>query len=86
MRTKDIDSAQMVCKAMSKNPDLWLERNSRKLLKMLEKDGWKVVRTRGSHHTLKKPGVKHPVVLVHPKKDLPIGTVRQIYKDAGLSC
>ena len=63
-----------------------LEFNSLKLLKMLEKDGWKVVRIKGSHHTLKKLGVKHPVVLVHPKKDLPIGLVRQIYKDAGWPC
>ena len=35
------------------------------------------------HHTMRKSGVKHPVVLVHPKKDLPIGLVRKIYKDAG---
>jgi plastocyanin len=34
-------------------------------------------------HTFRKKGVKHPVVLVHPKKDLPIGLVRKIYKDAG---
>jgi predicted RNA binding protein YcfA (HicA-like mRNA interferase family) len=86
MRTNDIDSAQMVCKAMSRNSDLRLERNSRKLLKMLVKDGWTVVRSRGSHHTLKKIGVNHPIVLVHPKKDLPIGMVRQIYKDAGWPC
>ena len=68
---------------MAKNPDASLERNSRKLLRLLERDGWKVVRTRGSHVTLKNPKAKHPIVLVHPKKDLPIGLVRKIYKDAG---
>ena len=59
------------------------EFNSRKLLAMLEKDGWRVVRIRGDHHTMKKTGVRHPIVLVHPKKDLPIGLVKQIYKHAG---
>lgn len=68
---------------MAKNPDANLERNSRKLLRLLEMDGWVVVRIRGSHHTLKNPEAKHPIVLVHPKKDLPIGLVRQIYKDVG---
>jgi len=71
---------------MPRNPDHSLEFNSRKLLKMLEKDGWRVVRINGSHHTLKKKGVKHPIIFVHPKKDLPIGLVRRIYKDAGWPC
>lgn len=68
---------------MAKAQQHHFEFNSRKLLKRLEKDGWVVKRINGSHHTLKKPGVKHPIVLVHPKKDLPIGLVRKIYKDAG---
>ena len=68
---------------MAKTQKQALEFNSRKLLKMLEKDGWVLKRTNGSHHTFKKPGVKYPIVLVHPKKDLPIGLVRKIYKDAG---
>jgi predicted RNA binding protein YcfA (HicA-like mRNA interferase family) len=67
---------------MAKKQQIAFEFNSKKLLKMLEKDGWRVSRTNGSHHTLKKAGT-HPIVLVHPKKDLPIGLVRQIYKDAG---
>ena len=70
---------------MAKNLDTSLEFNSRKLLKKLEQDGWRVVRTRGSHVILKKQGTKHPIVLVHPKKDLPIGLVKRIYKDAGWS-
>lgn len=73
----------MVCISMAKNPYAHMEFNSRKLLKMLEQDGWVIKRIRGDHHTLKKKGVRHPVVLVHPKKDLPIGLVRRIYKDAG---
>lgn len=68
---------------MPKPSPIALEFNSRKLLKMLEDDGWQIQRINGSHHTLRKHGVRHPIVLVHPKKDLPIGLVRQIYKDAG---
>lgn len=68
---------------MANNLDLKMERSSGKLLQLLEKDGWKVERIAGSHHVLKKPGAKHPIVLVHPKKDRPIGLVRQIYKDVG---
>ncbi len=68
---------------MAKRGEEPLEFNSRKLLKRLEKDGWKIVRINGSHHTLKKQGVPYPIVFVHPKKDLPIGLVKKIYKDAG---
>lgn len=68
---------------MAKHGGSVLECNSRKLLRMLERDGWCIVRIHGSHHTLKKKGARYPIVLVHPKKDLPAGLVRRIYKDAG---
>jgi predicted RNA binding protein YcfA (HicA-like mRNA interferase family) len=68
---------------MAKNADEALERNSRKLMKLLINDGWIEVRCNGSHHTMKKTGVKHPITLIHPRKDLPVGLVRKIYKDAG---
>jgi predicted RNA binding protein YcfA (HicA-like mRNA interferase family) len=51
---------------------------------MLEDEGWKLVRVSGSHHHFKHP-VKHGLVTVpHPRKDLPIGTVKSILKIAGL--
>jgi predicted RNA binding protein YcfA (HicA-like mRNA interferase family) len=59
-----------------------LERNSRKLLKVLKKAGFEVISTRGSHWKLRK-GEK-TVIVPHPKKDLPEGTVRNIYREAGL--
>jgi predicted RNA binding protein YcfA (HicA-like mRNA interferase family) len=83
MRMAPLDLRSNMCISMAKSPHARLEFNSRKLLKMLEKDGWVHKRTNGDHHTFRKKGVKHPVVLVHPKKDLPIGLVRKIYKDAG---
>jgi predicted RNA binding protein YcfA (HicA-like mRNA interferase family) len=60
-----------------------IERNSRKILARLQQDGWRVVNIEGSHHKLAHPVHKHKIVLVHPKKDLPIGTARQIHKAAG---
>ena len=58
-----------------------METNSRKLIKSLEKDGFELVKVVGSHHKFKK-GDK-TVTVPHPKKDLPLGTVRSIYKQAG---
>jgi predicted RNA binding protein YcfA (HicA-like mRNA interferase family) len=60
-----------------------VETNSRKLLRMLQNAGWDVVRISGDHHILKHPDFDHSIVLPHPKKDLPTGLVRRIYKDAG---
>lgn len=59
-----------------------LETNSKRLLKVLKKEGFEVVSIRGSHHKLRK-GDKI-LILPHPKKDLPLGTVRSIYRQAGL--
>lgn len=60
-----------------------IERNSRKILARLKQDGWTIVSVEGSHHKLAHPRHKHKIILVHPKKDLPIGTARQIHKAAG---
>jgi predicted RNA binding protein YcfA (HicA-like mRNA interferase family) len=60
-----------------------IETNSRKILQRLKADGWVVVSIEGSHHKLKHKGFRYPIILVHPKKDLPKGTARKIHKDAG---
>ena len=58
-----------------------MERNSRQIIRRLEKDGFELVKVTGSHHKFRKNG--KTVTVPHPKKDLPIGTVRAIYKQAG---
>lgn len=58
-----------------------MERNSRQIIRRLEKEGFELVKVSGSHHKFKKNG--KTVTVPHPKKDLPIGTVRGIYKQAG---
>lgn len=58
--------------------------NSTQLIRMLEEDEWTEVRVKGSHHHFKHPTKPGLVTVPHPKKDLPIGTVNSIKKQAGL--
>lgn len=46
--------------------------------------GWVLDRVRGSHHVFKHPTKPGIVVVPHPKKDLGIGLVAAIRKQAGL--
>jgi predicted RNA binding protein YcfA (HicA-like mRNA interferase family) len=57
----------------------------RDVLKRLRADGWYVTRTRGSHRILKHPTKKGIVVVAgHPSKELAPGTLKSIWKQAGL--
>ncbi|MBS1138377.1 MAG: addiction module toxin, HicA family [Proteobacteria bacterium] len=58
--------------------------NSADLIKLLKQQGFEVVRIRGSHHQLAKPGHSGAVTVPHPKKDLGAGLVNAILKQAGL--
>lgn len=58
-----------------------METNSRRIIRMLKNDGFELVKITGSHHKFRKDG--KIVTVPHPRKDLPIGTVRAIYKQAG---
>ncbi|WP_201549479.1 MULTISPECIES: type II toxin-antitoxin system HicA family toxin [unclassified Psychrobacter] len=41
------------------------------LIKLLEEDGWKVIRKKGtSHHILKKEGIDKIISISHPEKDV----------------
>jgi predicted RNA binding protein YcfA (HicA-like mRNA interferase family) len=56
------------------------------LCKVVERRGWELKRVTGSHHIYTKQG--YEVILsipVHGNRDLPIGTLKSILKDAGLS-
>jgi Predicted periplasmic or secreted lipoprotein len=61
-----------------------VERDSRGLIKLLEKDGWVHIGVTGSHHHFKHPTKPGKVTIPHPRKDIPIGTVRALLKQAGL--
>lgn len=56
--------------------------NSREVISRLKHDGWQLVNTRGSHTQYKHPTKPNKVTVPHPKKDLPIGTLKNIFKQA----
>ena len=72
-----------MCRIGSTDPEEMMM-NSGKIIRMLEDDGWQLVRVRGSHHHFKHPTKQGLVTVPHPKKDLPNGTVNSIFKQAGL--
>jgi predicted RNA binding protein YcfA (HicA-like mRNA interferase family) len=57
---------------------------SRKIIKILEKDGWYKADQSGSHIQFRHPTKKGRVTVPHPKKDLPIGTLKSIERQAGI--
>jgi predicted RNA binding protein YcfA (HicA-like mRNA interferase family) len=57
-----------------------------RMIRALERLGWQVVRSKGSHHALARPG-RPGVITVSVKKGrtLPEPTARAILKQAGVS-
>jgi predicted RNA binding protein YcfA (HicA-like mRNA interferase family) len=57
----------------------------RDLIPILERRGWRLRGTRGSHRQFKHPDHKDVVTISgKPNEDLPIGTLRAILKAAGI--
>jgi len=59
--------------------------NSRQIIKLLLEDGWYEVAQAGSHKQFKHPSKKGRVTVPHPKRDIPVGTLHSIEKQAGIS-
>ncbi|TIP77902.1 MAG: addiction module toxin, HicA family [Mesorhizobium sp.] len=53
-------------------------------MKALEGDGWYEVARRGSHARFKHKKKAGRVTVPHPKKDIPLGTLRSIERQSGL--
>ena len=58
-------------------------RDSRDIIQRLRQDGFELVSVRGSHHKFVHRAKKRMVIVPHPRKDMPPGTVRSIYLQAG---
>jgi predicted RNA binding protein YcfA (HicA-like mRNA interferase family) len=56
--------------------------NSRDVIKELRRDGWFEVAQVGSHKQFKHATKKGRVTVPHPKRDIPMGTLRSIEKQA----
>lgn len=59
--------------------------SSKEIIKLLENDGWYLVRVRGSHHQFKHPSKSGLTTVPHQRKNLDSKTVKSIFKQAGLT-
>jgi predicted RNA binding protein YcfA (HicA-like mRNA interferase family) len=57
---------------------------SHELIKLLQANGWRLQRTRGSHLQFVHPAKVGTITVPHPKKDLGKGLVQAILKQADL--
>ncbi|MFQ1062163.1 type II toxin-antitoxin system HicA family toxin [Bordetella trematum] len=58
--------------------------DSKELTKLLLRDGWILRGVKGSHHIYHHPNRPGHISVPHPKKDLGIGLVNKLLKQAGL--
>lgn len=57
----------------------------RDVIDRIEKDGWQLVKTKGSHRQFKHPTKAGRVTIAgHPGDALAPGTLNSVYKQAGL--
>lgn len=57
----------------------------KELIKLIEKDGWFLVRTKGSHRQFHHPNKSGTVTIAGKESvDVPTGTANSILKQAGL--
>ena len=56
---------------------------SRDIIRELKRAGWYEVNQVGSHKQFKHPVKKGRVTVPHPSRDLPMGTLKSIEKQAG---
>ncbi len=59
--------------------------SSREIIKLLEQDGWKLVRCTGDHHIFKHLTKKGIITVPHPTKDLKKGTAKSILKQVQIT-
>ncbi len=57
---------------------------SKKVIKLLKKDGWYEVAVVGSHHQFKHPEKSGRVTVKHPTKAIPLKTLKSIERQSGL--
>ena len=57
---------------------------SRDVIAALERDGWREVARTGRHVRFERPTEPGRTTVPHPERAIPIGTLRNIEKQAGL--
>ena len=61
-----------------------MAKSSRDIIRLLAADGWYEVGQTGSHKHFKHPTKQGKVTVPHPKRDLPVGTVKSIERQSGV--
>ena len=60
--------------------------SGKKLCKIVQRYGWVLKRIKGSHHIFEKEGLEITLTIpIHGNKDLKIGTLKAILKQANLT-
>ena len=59
--------------------------SSREVIALLKKDGWYLVGCIGDHYQFKHPFKKGRVSVPPPVKDIPLGTMKSISRQAGIT-
>lgn len=59
--------------------------NAKQVSDLLEENGWRCVRIKGSHKVYVKDGARRPIVVPqHGNSDIAIGTLKSILREMGL--
>jgi predicted RNA binding protein YcfA (HicA-like mRNA interferase family) len=58
--------------------------SSAEVIRRIQAAGWEHVRTKGSHHHFKHASRSGIVTVPHPRKDMPIGTLKSIERQSGV--
>jgi predicted RNA binding protein YcfA (HicA-like mRNA interferase family) len=59
--------------------------DSREVIRLLRRAGWHEVSQAGSHKPFQHPDRKGRATVPHAKRDIPLGTLRSIEKQTGIS-
>lgn len=58
--------------------------DSREVMRILKEAGWQQVSVTGSHYHFTHPDKPGKATVPHPKKDLPLGTLKSIERQTGV--
>ncbi len=58
--------------------------SSAEVIRRIKAAGWTLARVKGSHHHFKHSDRQGIVTVPHPKKDIPLGTLKSIERQSGV--
>lgn len=58
--------------------------SSREVIEILEANGWKLKNVRGDHYMYEHTESNKKVPIPHPRKNIPVGTLKAISRQTGI--